>query len=171
MLLYDVAWCQTVFECLFVEEDSILLGQPKFLFWISRTWITCEMSTNLIPRVFISGEKACKGNSWAEQKFRTIFETCGLAISCWKIVPGMPWRKGTTSGCITSRTYLLLLILPSLCSKLDRPWYEIALHTINQGVRTLCRSITHSVVSHGIVSNTNAAIMVPEIEAWITWKC
>ncbi|GFU78283.1 uncharacterized protein TNCV_5008601 [Trichonephila clavipes] len=38
-------------------------------------------------------KKAGQGRScmcWAEQKSRTIFATCGRALSCSKIAPGMP---------------------------------------------------------------------------------
>ena len=56
----------------------------------------------------------------------------------------MPWRKGMTSGCSTSWTYLLLLRLPSIRSKLDSLLYEITHHTITLGVWPLCNSITHS---------------------------
>ncbi|GFX20903.1 uncharacterized protein TNCV_79581 [Trichonephila clavipes] len=41
----------------------------------------------------ISGEQAGQGRSymcWAEQKSRTVFATCGRALSCSKIAPGIP---------------------------------------------------------------------------------
>ena len=65
-------------------------------------------------------------------------------IVLWMIALGMHWRMGTTSGNSTSQTYLLLLRLLSVRSKLDCPWYEIPLQTTTSGVRSLCRSITHS---------------------------
>ena len=57
----------------------------------------------------------------------------GRMSFCRKIAPGMPWRKGTTSICSTLQTYLLLLRLQSIRSKLDRLGYEIPPPTHNSG--------------------------------------
>ena len=49
-------------------------------------------------------EQAGQGRSlirWAKEKSGTVFATCGRSFSCWKTAQGMPWRKGTTSGCST----------------------------------------------------------------------
>ena len=81
---------------------------------------------------------------WAAQKSRTVFATCGRAISCWKLAPGMLWRKGTVSGSSKSRTYLMVLSLPSILSKLDPPLYKIASQAITLGIRPLFCSMTNS---------------------------
>ena len=151
-----MVWNETVFEYLLVEENSILLlCAAKFVFWSCRMRITSETPTCQIPHVLNKrnirriNRPRKKFICWAEQKSQTVFATCRSALSCWKkILPGVPWRKGTTSKFNTSRTYPLLLILPSIRSKLDSPWYVIPSQTITQGFRLLCRSIMHSVRQH-----------------------
>ena len=52
----------------------------------------------------MSGERVCKGSSdtrplW--KKACTILAKCGQAFSCWNMACGVPFRRGSTSGCKT----------------------------------------------------------------------
>ncbi|GFX09847.1 hypothetical protein TNCV_2688891 [Trichonephila clavipes] len=70
---------------------------------------------------------------WAEQKSRTVFAICGLKDSSRNALEGND-----------SRTYLLLLRLPSTLANWIIHNTKIAPQTITAGVRPLCSSITHS---------------------------
>ena len=133
------------FKCLLMEKNSLLLyKQPKFVFWSCRTRITRETAKQILhmfsrrhsrwisrprKRLYVLGG----------QMSRIVFTTCRRALSCWKIAPGMPWRKGTTSVCSNSGTYLFLLRLTSFRMKLDLPWYVIVPQIVTPCVLPLCR--------------------------------
>ena len=118
--------------------------------------------------LFLKNARSCM--YWDEQKSRTVFATCRRALSCWKITPEMPWRKGTTLGYITSRAYLLLFRIPSIHSKLDRLWYEIVPHNFGCSATMSFDNARWKTLLTGIASNTNPDTKVWQIESGFIWN-
>ena len=120
-------------------------------------------------------EMADEGRScmhWTEQKFRPLFATCECTLSCWKIAPGMLSRKRTTSGCRHFTgipvAFKIILKLWQIGSSMIRnliPDCKSGCSATMSFDNELWKSVLTS-----ITSNTNAAIMVPQIQAWFIWK-
>ena len=111
---------------------------------------------------------------WSTEVSNSLCNTWACIIQLNDCTSGV-LKEETTSDCGTSWTYLLLLRLVSICRELDRPWYEIAPHTVTPVVRPLCHSKCHyecilegSVVRHSV--NTNHSIMGLQVEASFIWK-
>ena len=111
----DVCLRKRFLYCLYV--------QPKFVFWScgdpGLKEITRKTPTNQITHVLSRRhiQQLARPRKKLHVLARKVFPTSWGALSCWKIAPRMPWRKGTTSGYSTSWTSLLLLTSPSIRSK------------------------------------------------------
>ncbi|GFX54457.1 hypothetical protein TNCV_2593911 [Trichonephila clavipes] len=126
VMLYDVA----DFEYLLVKDNPILLVcTAKFVFSSYKTWITSKTPINLIPQV------CNKRHVWRISRLRKkilvhvfgLIEVLNSLCNMWGCIILLKdssrhaLKEGMTSGVCTSPMYLLLLRLPSIRSKLDRP--------------------------------------------------
>ena len=131
-------------------REYCLYAQSKFVFWSCKTRISSKTLPNQISRVL--NRRHIRRISRPRKKSHVLSwtEVSNSLCNMWACIILLKdssrdsLKEDNDSGLYTSRTYLLLLRLPSIRTKLDRPWYEITTQNITLGVWPLRHLITHS---------------------------
>ena len=132
--------------CLWKRILYCLYTQPKFVFWNCRTRITSETPTNQITHVFNRRHIRRISRPWKKLHVlgrMQVSNTLWNMLACIILLQGcLERRKRLWAEALKGRT-CCYWDYPQSATNI-RLWYEIALQTITPGVRSLCRSITHS---------------------------